>query len=260
MSFSPSPLTLTLGGMSHCVEITLIQARASRFHLSPHWSRGETSKLFSTRWAHKYSIIASCCFFPFPFPFILLLVGHVSGVLEAQATSALTVRHKECKFISSSASTGVRCQSCVRHPALLTVQYQRLQSSNEKDHPSSSVNYRYLTPPQLASWHQNIHHENCLIRKQCQWLILKLQDDCQWRGVDVDDATHEGLTDVCETAWWQTFPSQFVSELFRKQQQEASTKSDSRGRRWHPLVIRWCLYIHHRSSGAYQVSKYCIQM
>lgn len=22
--------------------------------------------------------------------------------------------------------------------------------------------------------------------------------------------------------------------------------------RWHPLIIKWCLYLHHRSSGAYK--------
>ena len=43
-----------------------------------------------------------------------------------------------------------------------------------------------------------------------------------------------------------------MQELFWKQQLEAATRKDQRGMRWHPLMIRWCLYIHYRSSGAYE--------
>ena len=42
-----------------------------------------------------------------------------------------------------------------------------------------------------------------------------------------------------------------MQELFWKQQHEAATK-DPRGMRWHPLMIRFCLYIQYQSSGAYE--------
>ena len=28
--------------------------------------------------------------------------------------------------------------------------------------------------------------------------------------------------------------------------------ANSRGRQWHPLVISWCLYLHHLSSKSYE--------
>ena len=40
------------------------------------------------------------------------------------------------------------------------------------------------------------------------------------------------------------------------QQQEAVLKcQDKRGRRWHPLIIRWCFQLHSTSPKAYQMLK-----
>ena len=75
---------------------------------------------------------------------LCISIGQDTAVLEVHITSALTVRHKECQLIMSSAGTGVRCPPCVRHRASLKVQHHRLQNSSENVQPSSSVNYRYL--------------------------------------------------------------------------------------------------------------------
>ena len=32
---------------------------------------------------------------------------------------------------------------------------------------------------------------------------------------------------------------------------KASLAKSKQGILWHPAIIRWCLYLHHRSSGAY---------
>ena len=39
--------------------------------------------------------------------------------------------------------------------------------------------------------------------------------------------------------------------IFWKQQHQALQKET--GVWWHPLIIKWCLYLHHCSSGAYKV-------
>ena len=33
---------------------------------------------------------------------------------------------------------------------------------------------------------------------------------------------------------------------------DAASKTDSRGMRWHPLMIRWCIYLRHQSQAAYE--------
>ena len=37
---------------------------------------------------------------------------------------------------------------------------------------------------------------------------------------------------------------------FWEQQLNAASCKDARGMRWHPLMIRWCLYLRHQSSSA----------
>ena len=33
---------------------------------------------------------------------------------------------------------------------------------------------------------------------------------------------------------------------------DAASKEDAHGMRWHPLTIRWCIYLRHQSQGAYE--------
>ena len=42
-------------------------------------------------------------------------------------------------------------------------------------------------------------------------------------------------------------------KLFWQQQSKAASRSSAKGMRWHPLMIKWCLYLRHRSSGAYEL-------
>jgi len=40
-------------------------------------------------------------------------------------------------------------------------------------------------------------------------------------------------------------------DIFWQQQVKAASLKDARSMKWHPAIIRWCLYLHHRSSGCY---------
>lgn len=47
----------------------------------------------------------------------------------------------------------------------------------------------------------------------------------------------------------ESFPPESFRSLFWQQQRDA-LQSKSKGKRWHPLMIRWCLYIRHQSGKA----------
>ena len=44
----------------------------------------------------------------------------------------------------------------------------------------------------------------------------------------------------------------FKLRMFSEQQQKATSYSEPKSMRWHPLIIKWCLYLQHLSSGAYE--------
>ena len=46
-------------------------------------------------------------------------------------------------------------------------------------------------------------------------------------------------------------PNSF-QRVFWEQQLDAASLKDTRGMRWHPLMIRWCLYLRHQLQSAYE--------
>ena len=68
-------------------------------------------------------------------------------------------------------------------------------------------------------------------------------------GVKVDQLTHSGLVAILKNNQ-ENAPDTF-SSIFWQQQLKAASVKDPKGMRWHPAVIRWCLYLHHKSSGCY---------
>ena len=49
------------------------------------------------------------------------------------------------------------------------------------------------------------------------------------------------------------FPENSFERIFWDQQRQANAANKAQGRRWHPLMVKWCLYLRHVSSRAYEV-------
>ena len=43
-----------------------------------------------------------------------------------------------------------------------------------------------------------------------------------------------------------------LQRVFFQQQLESSSKNNACGMMWHPLMIRWCIYLLHQLQGAYE--------
>ena len=57
---------------------------------------------------------------------------------------------------------------------------------------------------------------------------------------------------VCEQEMQQAFPDpNSIQHLFWEEQ--SSTVKSAKGMWWHPMIIRWCLYLKHKSSAAYEI-------
>ena len=94
-------------------------------------------------------------------------------------------------------------------------------------------------------------------RKICD-LQKHLDRLIQVNGVKVDEATHKGLASILmnhqHQQKQQNSPDSFTS-IFWQQQLKAASLKNQRGMRWHPAIIRWCLYLHHKSSSCYSTLK-----
>ena len=84
--------------------------------------------------------------------------------------------------------------------------------------------------------------------RKIQELRTKLLKTTNSFGVRVNEGVHKDLVSIMKQH--PTNAENFES-IFWNQQLKAATLKSTRQMRWHPAMIRWCLYLHHRSSGAY---------
>lgn len=86
-------------------------------------------------------------------------------------------------------------------------------------------------------------------------LKSKIAETIANQGMILDDETaqdfQEIMADEEKNMKEKEHPEGSFKALFWKQQREATEKSHH-GMRWHPLMIRWCIYLRHLSSKAYE--------
>ena len=102
---------------------------------------------------------------------------------------------------------------------------------------------------------KNLHKKLRQTEKERDRLKTKLARVIESQGVVVDSESYADLHNITQTESLQVmekFPPGSFQRIIWEQQVEAASRKDARGMRWHPLMIRWCLYLRHRSSGAYE--------
>ena len=74
------------------------------------------------------------------------------------------------------------------------------------------------------------------------------------QGIVVDQDIHTDLVSMMKEygGLAQKDQSNPFMTIFWDQQLKAASLDSTHQMRWHPAVIRWCLYLHHRSSGCYK--------
>ena len=97
-------------------------------------------------------------------------------------------------------------------------------------------------------------------RSQLTYLEKQLVETTKVKGVEVNNELHSDLVSIAQENQEQildSHPEGSFQQIFWKQQLQAA--SSSKGMRWHPAMLKWCLYLHHQSSRAYERSG-CIRL
>ena len=91
--------------------------------------------------------------------------------------------------------------------------------------------------------------------KQINRLKEKLETTAEKEGVILNEKDHEEMKGILNSencSIIKKHPPNSFERLFWEQQLKASNCKDSRQMRWHPTMIKWCLYLRHKSAGAYE--------
>ena len=187
----------------------------------------------------------------------MLLTGtDVVAVLDKRPLPEPTVRHSECSLLLLQADPH-QCQKCVLYRETLRITVFRHEHKQSKDRsaPSSHTNYRYLTTLEKLDRLRHWHDKSRALQKKVLCSQERIAGLVAKEGVSLDIDTTEDLHAIMEEeniTVAERCPENSFQRLFWDQQREASSKS-SKGMRWHPTIIKWCLYLRYQSSKAYEL-------
>ena len=103
---------------------------------------------------------------------------------------------------------------------------------------------------------RQISKKNRELQGNIRQLQLKLDKVLERNNISLDNDTSQDFQSVMEEEDHHIntkFPEDSFQAIFWKHQKESLHKKGKQknGNRWHPLMIRWCLYLCHYSSKAY---------
>ena len=94
-----------------------------------------------------------------------------------------------------------------------------------------------------------MHSELHCTQLQKGRLKLKLQEAIEKDGIVVDskmDANLQNIMSNHETEVATKHPEDSFQHIFWRQQQEAAKLKNASSMQWHPLTIKWCLYLRQK--------------
>lgn len=122
----------------------------------------------------------------------------------------------------------------------------------------SHVNYRYLPTPEKDQRLREFHSQHRNTTKRLKRLQHKLAVAIEEKGISIDKSMHGDLTQIMNECADKVAAQHQVGSLARvfwEQQLKAASCKDQRQMRWHPLMVKWCLYLRHQSSSVYETMR-----
>ena len=173
---------------------------------------------------------------------------------ESRVSASPTIRHFNCAVLCGP--TVERCDECSRYrKTLRALCSKENHQDTPRSHPSSRVNYRFLSNDELKERLHEVHTLQRNTAKKLQWLQVKIAASVEKEVVDLDETSYadiKGIMEQCSEAVTSKHSPDSFQRVFWEQQLHAATLSCSRRRRWHPLMIKWTLYLRHISGKAYE--------
>lgn len=91
----------------------------------------------------------------------------------------------------------------------------------------------------------DVHHKWRLLTKQNERLKKKIATAADKAEVTVNEELHNAIVNE-NKSFFEDLPSDSFQRIFWEQQVQAASCKSAKNMRWHPIMIRWCLYLRHR--------------
>ena len=150
-----------------------------------------------------------------------------------------------------------RCPECTKYRKALNSRLIRRRGADLKARvkANSHTNYKWLSSREVRQRLQALHSNTRSLSRKHDQLTNRVMAATEARGIPVDVDLHTNLVQIMSHSAADVLqddcPVSF-GRVFWEAQQRAASLSDSRSMRWDPLMIMWCVYLHHLSSTAYE--------
>lgn len=209
-----------------------------------------------------------------------IIISIISFCVQVHVTiSWLIMTRETCQFLQS-VTKAVRClyqrraqdvANCVMTTGLLIIYVNHITfvvvrpalhslvsrercRSKKAVTCDSHINLKYLSSAEKDARLRILHQKNRCLELKTKNLTAKIEKLLDCSSVVLDDDTSKDfhhilleedkhVTDTCA-------PDSFKRIFW--EQQKRSLLQGGKGMHWHPLMIKWYLYLHHQSSKAYE--------
>ena len=124
--------------------------------------------------------------------------------------------------------------------------------ADERTCPSSHTNYCHLTSDEKSIRLHRLQHEKRMLQQQLRRLQDAITESTATNGVILDEQLQDDITQLMKDHTQDihsTYEEGTFQRLFWEQQTTANSLESSKSMRWHPLIIKWCLYLRHLSGN-----------
>ena len=158
----------------------------------------------------------------------------------------------------------IRCKSCKQYRLTLNGMLRRKEERtelNEEEVLSSRRPLKYMSQNEvkmkvskLQGERRKLLTQNKSLAEKNMQLERKIRDRIRGNGEDISLQDHETFKALLEEAR-DTGQCSDYQHLLIEHQLHYNALTNKRSMRWHPTIIKWCLFLKSKSSKAYKVMR-----
>lgn len=179
---------------------------------------------------------------------------------RAKLENNQTIRHVKCNIIIEN--TDGRCETCKQFRKTLFSLVSRYKKG--KSTPVSvHTNLRYLTSPQKTERLRQLQSEKRTLQKNIARLKERIERHTLTCGIHLPQSIEKDFVSISSVHHHEILKSHQENSFQRIfWLSQIKNCNSSKGKRWHPLMIKWCLLLKQQSSRAYEMLRKsgCIEL
>ena len=159
-----------------------------------------------------------------------------------------TIRHPEFFLVVTKSEKSDKCQELRKD--LFYIRSKSSKNTQKIITNSSKVNKRYLSTEEFHSKLEMAQRKKIESVRKLNYLSVEVSKILNTGGIQVSKDRDLELKEIIENSG-NPFNEETPMGLLWQQQKQLA-KGKSKGMRWHPLMIPWCLSIYHTSPAAFK--------